>query len=87
MKMHYIATVLGNNELQLQRNMCLSESAPPCSREGPGPHSCSVIWAESAPAGGWGTNGFDVQLQTQTFSPGACALQVHGTHFHRAGQP
>lgn len=59
----------------------------PRSWEGPGPHSCSVIWAESVPTGGWGTNGFDVQLQTQTFAPGSCALQVHGARFHRAGQP
>lgn len=36
MKMHYIATVLGNNELQLQRNMCLSESAPPLLSGGAG---------------------------------------------------
>lgn len=73
MKMHYIATVLGNNEPQLQKNMCLSESAPPALGRGPGPRSCSVIWAESALKGGWGTNGFDVQLQTQTFSPRAYA--------------
>lgn len=36
MKMHYIATVLGNNELQLQKNVCLSESAPPSLSGGAG---------------------------------------------------
>ena len=36
MKMHYITTVLGNNELQLQENVCLSESAPPALGRGRG---------------------------------------------------
>lgn len=54
MKMHYIATVLGNNEPQLQKNMCLSESAPPCSQEGLGASLLLCDLGRKCPCGGLG---------------------------------
>lgn len=85
MKMHYIATVLGNNEPQLQKNMGLSESAAPALGRGPGPRSCSEIWAESAPWEAGGQMDLTSSCRPKPFHPGH--MQVHGACFHRAGQP